>query len=454
MNAMKLALANARYRRLLLSQILSVLGSGLTTIALGLLAYEMAGEKAGTVLGIALALKMVAYVGIAPIASALAERLPRKPFLIVLDCSRALLVLALPFVSEIWHIYVLIVAFQATSAAFTPTFQALIPDILKDEKAYTQALSLSRLTYDLESLISPMLAGLLLSLMAFQNLFAGTAIGFLLSALLVSSVTFPASARKTTAAPFVKRATRGLWIYLATPRLRGMLALYVAVASATSMVIVNTVVIVKADFGFGDGVVAAFFAVSGTGSMLVALILPRLLQGRAPRPVMLAGAGVLSVALLLGAFSPGLILSLGLWFVLGAGAALIQTPSGLLIVRSCHEEDRASVFAAQFALSHSAWLLAYPLVGLSGAWLGLPATFGVMGILSGASTLIAVRLWPSLDPSEIEHEHSEVEHSHEGCEDLHHSVDMPRTANRHKHLKRRHTHNFIIDDHHPAWPRA
>ncbi len=39
-----------------------------------------------------------------------------------------------------------------------PTFQATIPDILPDERNYTQALSLSRLAYDLESLLNPALA--------------------------------------------------------------------------------------------------------------------------------------------------------------------------------------------------------------------------------------------------------------------------------------------------------
>jgi hypothetical protein len=36
--------------------------------------------QAAQVLGIALAIKMIAYIGVAPIASAFAERLPRKKF--------------------------------------------------------------------------------------------------------------------------------------------------------------------------------------------------------------------------------------------------------------------------------------------------------------------------------------------------------------------------------------
>jgi hypothetical protein len=36
-----------------------------------------------------------------------------------------------------------------------PLFQSTIPEILKEERDYTRALSLSRLAYDLESLLSP-----------------------------------------------------------------------------------------------------------------------------------------------------------------------------------------------------------------------------------------------------------------------------------------------------------
>ena len=70
---------------------------------------------------------------------------------------------ALPFVDQVWQVYVLIFLLQSASAAFTPTFQATIPDVLPDEEDYTRALSLSRLAYDLESLLSPTLAAALLT---------------------------------------------------------------------------------------------------------------------------------------------------------------------------------------------------------------------------------------------------------------------------------------------------
>lgn len=100
--------------------------------------YNLAGAQAGAVLGTALAIKMVAYIGVAPIAGAFAEHLPRKAMLVSLDLVRAAVALLLPFVTEIWQIYVLIFVLQSASAAFTPTFQATIPDILPDEREYTR----------------------------------------------------------------------------------------------------------------------------------------------------------------------------------------------------------------------------------------------------------------------------------------------------------------------------
>lgn len=236
-------LANRTYRHLFLAQIIALLGTGLATVALGLLAFELAGENAGAVLGTALAIKMVAYVGVAPIAAAFAERLPRRETLVALDIVRAGVAVLLPFVTEIWQVYVLIFALQSASAAFTPTFQATIPDVLPDEKEYTRALSLSRLAYDLESLVSPMIAAALLTVISFHSLFAGTVVGFLVSAALVLTVVLP-TPKPSARRGIYDRTTRGIRIYLATPRLRGLLAINMAVAAAGAVVIVNTVVYV------------------------------------------------------------------------------------------------------------------------------------------------------------------------------------------------------------------
>ena len=94
-------LAIPAYRRLFSAQIVALFGTGLATVALGLLAYDLAGPDAGAVLATALTIKMTMYVVIAPLAAAYVDRLPRRTFLAALDAVRAAVVLALPFITEV-----------------------------------------------------------------------------------------------------------------------------------------------------------------------------------------------------------------------------------------------------------------------------------------------------------------------------------------------------------------
>lgn len=433
-------LANRTYRHLFAAQAIALIGTGLATVALGLLAFDLAGDNAGMVLGTALAIKMVAYVGVAPVAAAFAERLPRRTMLVTLDLVRAGVALMLPFVSQVWQVYLLIFVLQAASAAFTPTFQAIIPDVLPDEQDYTRALSLSRLAYDMESLVSPMLAAALLTVIGFHDLFAGTAVGFLASAALVVSVLLPTHPHPQRRGIY-ERTTRGLRIYLATPRLRGLLAVSAAVAAAGSMVLVNTVVIVQAGLGLNQRAVALALAGFGAGSMVAALALPLLLHKLADRRVMLGGIGLMVAGMFAGTLVSGLVSLIGLWFLLGLGYATAQTPSGRLLRRSAHPQDRPALFAAQFALSHACWLLFYPLAGWLGTRWGMPVTFVVLGCAGALAGWVASRIWPAQDPQVIEHDHPNLPAGHTHIRGAVETGGRPR-----------HAHSFVVDDDHPFWP--
>ena len=286
-------LADKTFRHLFLAQVIALLGTGLATVPLALLAYDLAGDRAGQVLGTALAIKMIAYVLVAPIASAITTSFPRRLTLVALNVWRAGIVAFLPFVSETWQVYLLIFLLQSGSAAFTPAFQATIPEILTDEKDYTNALSLSRLAYDLESLISPMLAAVLIGFMASNALFAGTAIGFFASALLVMSVKIPVTPPPARRGIY-ERTTRGIRIYLATPRLRGLLAITMAVSAIGAIIFVNTVVYVQGLYDLSERHTALALACFGGGSMLAAFIIPTALNYIKDRTMMLSAISLLA----------------------------------------------------------------------------------------------------------------------------------------------------------------
>lgn len=435
---------NRTYRHLFAAQLIALVGTGLATVALGLLAYDIAGDQAGAVLGTALAIKMVAYIGVAPIAGAFADRFPRKTMLVAMDLVRAAVALLLPFVDEIWQVYVLIFVLQSASAAFTPTFQATIPEVLPDERDYTRALSLSRLAYDMESLVSPVLAAALLTVISFHWLFSGTAIGFVASALLVVTSAVPKGSAKPREGGIYDRTTRGMRIYLRTPRLRGLLAVTLAAAAASAMVIVNTVVIVR-DLGLSQSDVAWALAAFGGGSMAAALMLPRLLERVSDRPVMIAAAALLAMALAAMAWATESLQHpqaywyalLAAWTVLGVAYSASITPAGRLLRRSSTSDDRPALFAAQFALSHICWLIGYPVAGQIGARIGMAEAFAAMAAFAAAGTMAALWLWPRQDPDVVPHEHHDLPAGH------------PHWA---EHRGRGHA--FVIDDLHPGWPHS
>lgn len=428
-------LRHKNYRKLFAAQVASLIGTGLTTVALALLAHDMAGAQAGEIIAVVLVIKMTSYIGLAPLASALAAHVPRKSLLVALDLVRAGVAALLPFVAQAWQIYALMAVLYCASAAFTPAFQAMIPDILSDEEEYTKALSLSRLASDLESVVSPVLAAALLAFFAYSDLFAGTALGFLVSGALVAAAFIPAAEK--AARPFIKRLSAGLNLFLKTPRLRGLLALSLATASGGAMVFVNTVVLVQTKFGMGEQATAVALSAFGAGSIAAALSLPALLKRTGDRRVMSIGALVMTAGLVVGPWAaanyPALI---ALWSVLGASYSLTLTPVGRVLRRSSHADDRPTLFAAQFALSHACWLIAYPAAGMVSAAYGTGAAFLALATLCAIGIIGLFALWPAADPAQIAHLHD----------------DLPAD---HPHLQGDsdgHAHTYLIDDLHQSWP--
>ncbi|MEV6346439.1 MFS transporter [Actinoplanes sp. NPDC051851] len=447
---MLLVLRHRTFRHLFAAQVVALVGTGLATVALSLLAYDIAGDHAGPVLGTALAIKMVAYVALGPAAAVLAERVPRRALLAGMDVIRAGVALSLPFVTHIWQIHLLVFALQAASAIFTPTFQASIPEVLPDERDYTQALSLSRMAYDLESLFSPALATLLLTVVSYRWLFTGTALGLIGSALLVVSVALPAIRPVKRSGGLSAGAAFGTRLFRATPRLRALLALDLAVAGAGAIVFVNTVVVVREVFGRPASAVSLALGAYGAGSLLAALVLPRVLRRISDRRIMLVAGFVLPAVTAAVATATGgapaawkWALLLVCWAGIGAAGSAVLTPGGRVVRRSAADADLPAAFAAQFSLSHGCWLVTYPLAGWLAAGAGVPVTAVVLAGISLAAVAAAAIMWPAVDPGVLPHVHTDLPAGHP------HLVGAkPGTGGF------EHGHAFVIDDCHAKWPSA
>ena len=382
-------LRDRRFAALFSSQVASLLGTGILTVAIALLAARIAGDNAGIVLSIALTIRIATYVVVSPIATALLAGRSSRAILIGADAARIAIALSLVLVTEAWQLYVAIVLLQTASATFTPTFQAAIPEVLPDEGDFTAAQSLSRLAYDLESLVSPLLAAALVVVLPTSWLFGVTAVGFFVSLTAVLSSRLELRT-PVTGEPFVGRLVRGMRLMGSIESTRFLALLDAAVAAVYATVLVNTVVIALRFEGGVDEVatpLAVALALFGAGSIVLALVLPALMRRVTDRAVMTAGAATVTVLLVVvTAIESGSGLTLvglgGLWLLLGAASSAVSTPSARLIRRDVAPADRPAVFAARFSTSHAWYAVAYPLAGVGGALWGVAAATGALAALT------------------------------------------------------------------------
>ncbi|MFE7195058.1 MFS transporter [Microbacterium oxydans] len=387
-------LRNPTYAKLFSAQVIALLGTGLLTVGLGLLAFDIAGDAAGSVLGTALTIKMIAYVGVAPLIAAIVDRLPKKAVLVTADLIRLAIALLLPFVTEAWQIYILVFVLQSASATFTPAFQSLIPSVVPNPDEYTRALSLSRLAYDLEALLSPTIAAALLAVVSYNDLFVGTAIGFVCSAVLVLLSRLPARTDDGAALPFWQRLPLGAKVFIRTPTLRFLMLTNIAVAAGTAIVLVNSVVYARGVFGLGDQALALALACYGIGSLVVAVNIPWLVGRLGVIRTMITGATVITVGLIVAvivtavatASGSGWFVLLGTWVLLGMGTSLVNTPSSRLLADASTPQNRNLVYTAQFALSHACFLVAYPIAGWLGAMNLTGSAAALLLLAAGAGT--------------------------------------------------------------------
>ena len=76
---------NTTYVKLFSAQLISLIGTGISSLCLAFLAWDLAGSSASSVIGTTLAIKIFAYVVLAPVFGAYIHKLPCKQVMVFLD---------------------------------------------------------------------------------------------------------------------------------------------------------------------------------------------------------------------------------------------------------------------------------------------------------------------------------------------------------------------------------
>jgi MFS family permease len=134
------------FRLLWCGMTVSLLGDGITTIALAWQAYEI--SDAPTALSMVGFAMTIPHVILLLVGGAVSDRIDRRKVLLAADLIRMIAVVILGLLSiagdiQIWHMMVIAACYGAGTAFFGPAFDAIVPDLVHHDEL-TQANSLEQ----------------------------------------------------------------------------------------------------------------------------------------------------------------------------------------------------------------------------------------------------------------------------------------------------------------------
>lgn len=357
------------FRRLYLSQTISLLGDAFTWVGIALLAYQFGGKDSAAILSIALTLRVAAFILFGPYAGVIADRIDRRKIMYTTHFFRMAIVGCLPFVTTAYQVYMLIFFLNIFNAFFTPAYKAAIPQAIKDEKIYSSGIALSNATEQLLGVLGPGLAGAAAVWLGAREIFFVDAASFIIAAVFILAL--PAlkaernedeNAAKTNIWTDILKATKALFINKAV---RFALLVELVSAIAGAQVLVNTVGYVKGHLHLTDKHYGYVMAAFGIGAAVAAFASGNFDKSKNRIASLLIGGILMCFAIASGNYVAfyGLLI---LWLIAGFSQTLAELPSQILIAEQIPKEEHGKVYGAHFAWSHLWWAIGYPIAGYTG----------------------------------------------------------------------------------------
>jgi len=174
-------------------QVVSLIGSGLTTFAMAVWIFERTGQA--TPFALAALSGTLPRILISPVAGVLADRLNRRRVMILADAGSALATLAALFLLrggelQVWHIYAISAAGAIFNGLQEPAYAASI-SLMVPKADLGRANGLVQLSQAMELLVSPILAGALFGSLGLEGIIRIDLLTFLFAVAALVAVRIP-----------------------------------------------------------------------------------------------------------------------------------------------------------------------------------------------------------------------------------------------------------------------
>ncbi len=198
-------------------QLISWVGSGLTTFAFGVWLYQRTGSV--TQYAVISLLAVLPLILISPGAGFLVDRLDRRRIMLASDFGAALCTLAVIVVTrcaalQLWEVYAVVLIGATLKAFHGPAFASLIPSLVPPHWL-SRANGLVQLGVALQQVLSPMIAGHFLDSIGIKGLIIADLVSYLFAILFLLPVRGePAPERNSGETLTPREMVLDAWYYL------------------------------------------------------------------------------------------------------------------------------------------------------------------------------------------------------------------------------------------------
>lgn len=350
-----------------LGQLASLIGSQLTSFALGVWVYQQTGSV--TQFALISVCAQLPGIAMSPLAGALVDRFNRRLVMIFSDSGAGLgtlILFLLQFTGhlEVWHIY-LITAFNSTFSAFQwPAYMASTSQLVPKQHL-SRASGMVELGQAIARLISPVLGGVLLGLIQIQGVITIDFATFLIALATLIIVRFPTIKTKTPKnlkkESLFRESIYG-WNYIsARPGLFGLLIFFAAAnfLSGIASILVSPLVLSFAS----AAILGRILSIGGCGMLVGSLVMS---TWGGPQQLIYAIYGFQLLQglclIFVGLDNSVVLLSVAAFFFF-FGVPIINGCSQTIWLRKVAPEIQGRVFAVRSMIAFSSLPLAYLIAG-------------------------------------------------------------------------------------------
>ena len=388
------ALRHRNFRLFFYGQLISLIGTWMTTTAQGWLVYQLTGSKA--LLGVVAACASAPMLVFSTWGGWAADRYSKRSVLVVTQISsmiQSLTMAALVWSGHVqpWQIIVVAVIGGVTMAFDMPARQSFVIEMTSREDLMN-AISLNSSVFNAARIIGPSVAGILMAKVGIAMCFFVDGISFIavISGLLMMRLPKRESAPSETSA--IGQALEGFRYVWNHPRALTILALFAVVGifgwsySVLMPAFAHDVLHLE-EQGYG-----MLMAASGVGALIAALTVATAGHTFPSRALALGGVWIFSAGLALFAFNRNLYVELALLALSGFGIVLYFSTSNTVLQTIVPDEMRGRVMGIWTLVFGGMMPLGSLQAGFVADFFGTPATIAIGALICAIAAFVTLEV--------------------------------------------------------------